>query len=231
MARGLGKRRFRLRGLLRRRLVRGMMEKQYNRFSAGSWTNSPSTCAAVSQYQIADSNTLSWMSPNTTLPRMVMSLADALWLPSGITLTLQSNVLGLNINGVLSRGGIINYMPAHLTNTIQISRKITTSSTSTVFVPLPTSSPGKGTLLIPTKANVTCTGDCEGCVGERLCWGLQRLLSGRCTRALPICAPFSLALHLLLQMRQRSSRRRVRALPRGYYSVNLFYTQFTPVSQ
>ena len=100
---------------------------------------------------------------------MVMSLADALWLPSGITLTLQSNVLGLNINGVLSRGGIINYMPAHLTNTIQISRKITTSSTSTVFVPLPTSSPGKGSLLIPTKANVTCTGDCEGCVGERDC--------------------------------------------------------------
>jgi hypothetical protein len=96
-----------------------------------------------------------------------MSIADALWLPSGITLTLQSNVLGLNINGVLSRGGIINYMPAHLTNTIQISRKSTPSSTSTVFVPLPTTSPGKGTLLIPTKANVTCTGDCEGCVDER----------------------------------------------------------------
>jgi len=50
-----------------------------------------------------------------------MSIADALWLPSGITRTLQRNVPMLNINGVLSRERIINFMPAHLSNIIKIS--------------------------------------------------------------------------------------------------------------
>jgi len=50
------------------------------------------------------------------------SAADSVWLPSGIRVMVQSEVLGLSVNGVRHRAGLINYMPLQLSSVIQIVR-------------------------------------------------------------------------------------------------------------
>ena len=58
-----------------------------------------------------------------------LAASRASWVPSGVAVTVQSSVLGLSVNGVSHRGGIVNYMPATLSNVIQIMRRATTPGT------------------------------------------------------------------------------------------------------
>jgi hypothetical protein len=47
--------------------------------------------------------------------------------PSGVAVTVQSSVLGLGINGVAHRGGLVNFMPVESSSVIQILRRIAPS--------------------------------------------------------------------------------------------------------